>query len=32
MDADGLHFNDAGFDQMADVFYQAIVDLMFPFS
>ena len=30
MDADGLHFNDAGFDQMADVFYQAVVGLMFP--
>jgi lysophospholipase L1-like esterase len=27
---DGLHPNGAGFDQMADVFYQAIVDLMFP--
>ena len=30
MAADGLHFNDAGFDQMADVFYQALVGLMFP--
>jgi lysophospholipase L1-like esterase len=29
MTDDGLHFNDAGFDQMADVFYQAIIDLLF---
>ncbi|MBI5582480.1 MAG: SGNH/GDSL hydrolase family protein [Deltaproteobacteria bacterium] len=26
--ADGLHFNDAGFDQMADVFYQVLVPLL----
>jgi lysophospholipase L1-like esterase len=28
MSSDGLHPNDAGFDQMADVFFQAIVDLL----
>jgi lysophospholipase L1-like esterase len=27
---DGLHPNGAGFDQMADEFYQTIVDLLFP--
>jgi lysophospholipase L1-like esterase len=30
MSEDGLHLSGAGFDQMADVFYQAIVDLLFP--
>jgi lysophospholipase L1-like esterase len=29
MNDDGLHPNDIGYDQMADVFYQAVLDLMF---